>query len=145
MTVEVIALRTEQPVWPGRKLRHRLHDLGDAAVPGASACPTVLRGGAVVGPFSGLRTAPVSGLQHLRLISADRPSGQLYHAGRSALLFACVNRLSRSLELGYGNLSKTAHGETPATNNDSTASLDYCDKEVRMAPAKGIIIFQCQT
>jgi transposase InsO family protein len=39
----VLALREEQPVWGGRKLRRRLQDLGEPTVPAASTCTAILR------------------------------------------------------------------------------------------------------
>ncbi|HVT92060.1 MAG TPA: IS481 family transposase [Bryobacteraceae bacterium] len=39
----VIALRLENPVWGGRKLRRRLQDLGHKEVPSASTCTEILR------------------------------------------------------------------------------------------------------
>jgi transposase InsO family protein len=43
VAAEVIALRTTNPVWGGRKLRRRLQDLGHTKVPAASTCTEILR------------------------------------------------------------------------------------------------------
>ena len=43
LAATVLALRTEHPTWGGRKLRRRLQDLGQAAVPAASTCTEILR------------------------------------------------------------------------------------------------------
>jgi len=43
MEARVLAVRAEHPAWGGRKLRRRLHDLGEKGVPAASTCTAILR------------------------------------------------------------------------------------------------------
>lgn len=40
---KVVALRREHPAWGGRKLRRRLQDMGETAVPAASTCTQIVR------------------------------------------------------------------------------------------------------
>ena len=49
MEAAVVALRTANPVWGGRKLRRRLMDLGERAVPSASTCTSILRRAELLG------------------------------------------------------------------------------------------------
>lgn len=75
MTLAAIAFRMEQPVWSGRKLRHRFHDLGKAALPAASAFPMILRRGRVLGVI--LRPSPGAWTAPLQRPFADGPPRRL--------------------------------------------------------------------
>lgn len=50
VVVKVIALRQEHPTWGGRKLRRRLCDLQEKAVPAASTCTAILRRAQLLAP-----------------------------------------------------------------------------------------------
>jgi len=51
---KVIALRQKHPTWGGRKLRRRLHDLQEVAVPAASTCTAILRRAQLLAPDAGV-------------------------------------------------------------------------------------------
>jgi len=50
VAAKVVELRREQPTWGGRKLRRRLRDLGQTAVPAASTCTEILRRAELLSP-----------------------------------------------------------------------------------------------
>jgi transposase InsO family protein len=51
---KVIALRQKHPTWGGRKLRRRLRDLQERAVPAASTCTAILRRAQLLAPDAGV-------------------------------------------------------------------------------------------
>lgn len=55
---EVLAVRTAHPAWGGRKLRRRLQDLGEKAVPAASTCTEILRRAGQLRPKSSAARGP---------------------------------------------------------------------------------------
>ena len=58
VTEAVLALRQSHPTWGGRKLRRRLQDVGEAAVPAASTCTAIVRRAGLVPAEAGERVSP---------------------------------------------------------------------------------------
>ena len=54
----VVGLRREHPTWGGRKLRRRLQDLGQAAVPAASTCTAIVRRAELIEPEGSAAATP---------------------------------------------------------------------------------------
>jgi transposase InsO family protein len=79
----VVELRLEHPTWGGRKIHHRLRDLGRTPVPAASTISGILRRHGLIGPEESRRHVAFQRFEHVRANALWQMDfkGHFAHAG----------------------------------------------------------------